>query len=267
MNVFNKERIDLLKNKVENGISLTRQENFEYRKEKDTRNSNVKYLLDSDEMKEFAKCFNSFKYFLNFSNINLKPHQIEIIDNFENKLSLNRCSYDMGYKFLVNMYSLWLTTFHIKRVFIYDKTDISSFLECYKRLPYFLKSGIVSKSKNRIRFDNGSFVSISNSKTIMIGSNYDRVFILSYSKKVLSSIVPIISASKYSKLNLHYTENNKEYNDIMNRSNLKEGHPNKLNFKTLITYWYEDKFKTEEFKNEIIAKHGKEYFDKFYELV
>lgn len=274
--------VQKIKNKFLNGESLTRKESIFFRNEKDTRKGDLVYVLSHEEKEEYFKCYSDFKYFINkYYPEYLKEYSMEIIDNIiNNRFTINLISREMNVTKLIGIFYLHKAMFsHDKTIsIITSKGDeqvevIDIIWKLYKKLPFFLQTGVCTKTLKHISFDNKSRIITESSKYAGISRISDVLCFINLKdykkyKEVLKGLIPIQLSLKYSTINIFTSADNKNsfLYSLIENSYLKNNHPKKNFFKTIKTYWWEYKGRDEEWKNNKIKEVGEKCFKNNYDI-
>lgn len=278
--MLNTKEVERINNKILNGESITRKENIFYRTELGTRKADQIFSYTHQELHEYNKCYSNHQYFIEQYLFKMRASHKEMIDPYNQfKYKIHLCSQEMGF------YKLYAAKILAKLMFGYDRTILvigdksdtcEEFVdivwEQYKKLPFFLKSGIRLKNKKNILFDNGSRLKTSNSKDAGIGYGTNEVLYLNFSdfkhnKDSYSFLFPTIAARLDSKITIMSGAGKNEFFEkLVINSEFKDGHPKKNLFKTFKTYWWEIESRDEDWKLEKIKEVGEEYFKHYYEI-
>jgi len=279
--MLNHKKVQEIINRYEDGDKLTRKEQIFYRSEKGTRKSNLVYILSSIEMQEYIKCHNDPIYFIEaYCGLVLRDYQREWITNFaDNRFSINCCSDEMGFNTVMSALYLWYSTlFKDQSILIVpNKRDegvefIDLIWTYYKHLPFFLKGGIIFKNQKSMRFDNGNMIKSNTSKYAGVGRNWDIISYLDFahipeSRSNYTCMFPVLSTRVDGRINLKSAPNgNNLFKELVENSELKEGHPDKNRYSTIKTYWWEVEERDEEWKQNKISEISQKAFDQHYNI-
>lgn len=282
-NTINTIYINNILNKQKLGKGLTRKESIFYNNMENTLKSGYLYAFTDLELIEYTKCANDIIYFIeNYAKIQntetgeietlkLRPYQYEMLKMYnENRFTLFNNSRQIGFSLISAIIYLYETTFNIDNniLSIHDKTangiellDKVKFL--YKNLPYFLKKGIITWNKNLLIFDNNSKINIV-SKVKIIDDSYNIIHINDFSHiphsitwniyiKVLSKN---LSTPNFRIIISSSPNGFESFYDLYEKSNRKDGDPEKNLFKSLSTYWWEVPDRDQLWKEEKIKMLG-----------
>lgn len=286
MKKINTKKINKILDKIERGEELKRSERIFHQNLNGTLSSKVIFEYTHKEMVEFSKCCSNIFYFIdNYTNIELRSYQKEMINNyFDNKFNIFNTSRQIGFSTIISLIHLWemLFNYDMRIITLHDKglmgVDlINKIKRYYIELPYFLKSPIRTWNSNLLKFSNGSLIkSKIASKTATIGSNYDIIELHEYSlypenlkKLLIKQILPSQKSIKHAKLNIHGFPNkvNDHYHNLFTNSNRKENDPLKNEFNPMSVYWWEVDGRDMEWRENMINMiGGKDNFDKEFDL-
>lgn len=153
--------------------------------------------LNNDQFNELKMCENSILYFANkyikisdnisVKQITLNDFQRDVVDKFEGSRSFFLSSERMAGKTtvaaIILLHSALFKSKNSSAIFA-PKQTMSDYMlelitEMYERLPNFLTiSKIVSKNKQRLEFDNGSFILSAGSQPhMLIGLDISNIYI------------------------------------------------------------------------------------------
>lgn len=288
---MNNERKLIESNDVEEALKifeitgkLPRRKNIFYNSIANSLNDKFKYVLNDNELTEYAKCYSSIEYFANYLGIVLRDFQLNWIKLYqENKFTIYNVSRETGFINIFALLSLYDAVFHKKSTLMinHKKETSCEFLniikEFYLKLPYFLKSNVVSINSDKIQFLNcniTTWVSRNDLPNISaICMTYNNVYFMDYAynpnaEKIYSSIMPMVSSNVDSKICIKSTFNGKNhFYQLYMDSIKKEGDPTKNVYKSIQTYWWEVKGRDLSWKENHIKVHGsEELFNRYYNL-
>lgn len=149
---------------------------------------------------------------------------------------------------------------------------VNKIKELYKKIPFFMKQGIMNWNQCTLKFENGSsFNTISGSKNISIGRDYNLILLyefsrMPYQEDIYTSIIPLVTSSQTSKLFIESRPNGACFFHKLVLG--AEGYPNDKNmFNVLRTYWWQRPGRDETWKLEEMKKCGSEgVFYEQYEM-
>lgn len=271
---------NIILDKYNKGSKLTRKESIFYQNIPNTRKANLSYAYTHKELIEYSKCYNDPIYFIQeYCKIKLRVYQKEWIQNFiDNKYTIFCTSRQTGYSQVFSALYLWYCIFNYDKTIqiVSKKSSLKSFIEKiwnhYLEIPYFLKPGIRSKNSLSIVFDNGNKIKANSGKYAGIGYNIDILNYLDFAffkSNFLNykSLYPVVCASKNSKLSIQsFTNGNDLFKELLEKSELKEGHPDKNIYMSIKTYWWEVEGRDKEWKDRMIKIIGQKAFDQEYGL-
>jgi len=276
MKYIDKEYVEKIVKYYNDGKVISRRKNIFYKGIENTLNANVYYVLNDYEKSEYAKCYNDIIYFIEqYLHIKLRSYQKEWIKLYQdNRFIIYNVARQTGYNTIISAVYLHNMIFHYKKIFHLSKKQLSSveiinnIKMYYYKLPYFLKPSINLTNKTMILFTNGGTINTKNSYT-----NYDSYTLQDYAHdeqlhEQFINFIPQVCASNNKKIILTSTPNGKNYfYDLYKNSVLKDEHPDKNNFKSIQTYWYEVEGRDLKWKDEEIKRLGsKEKFDQEHDL-
>lgn len=264
MKIYTSEDILEIQSKTER---LTRNEQIWFQNNFGVRKAGITYCLNNQELKEFARCFGSIEYFSehncnikkedgNVGAITLRDYQKDILKKFNNKYNIIFRSRQMGLTAVMCIQFLHYLLFNDNKqivIIAYNmetaKETIRKFKDIYKLMPFYLKQGVVNWNEKQVVFENGSRIYIVgrardiNPEDVLFKSD---IFYMEDLSKVPDSImVPIymeinkkmkddariIIASGPNGINFFY--------DLVMKSELPVGHPDKNLFNTTRLYWWQ----------------------------
>lgn len=280
MKIYTTEKIDKLNLEYH---TIKRSEKFNYRNILNTRKSGLNFVFTNEELIEYAKCANDPIYFIekycknhNFSNIQLRDYQKYIANEFkDNRFIILASSRQSGIDFLMKLLFLHYMIFNSdKTIYILSDKLNSKFIDDIKfnycALPFFLKQGVNMWNKYTLGFENGMNI-IMISSIHAIGNTPNLLYIKDfvYIKNVeeyYANIIPTISSIKDSKVIIKSIfKDNKFFNDLVYKSELPNGNPEKNLYKTIRVYWWQ--YMTLAEKEDLISIIGEDSFKEQYELV
>jgi hypothetical protein len=271
-------KLEKILEKYEIGEKITRKEkeNF-YQGNYNLRNSNVKYSLNFEELKEYSICYNSIEYFAEkYCKITLRDYQKQALKNYkDNRFNIWLKSRQIGSTVVTAIFILYEAIFHGKYSVILTNKKCTSIeilnkiKRIYENIPFFLQKGLLSYNNSKISMENGGEISIiGKSIDTELGSSrkIDILFIdeAAYIEwKYYKDLIPTISSYKDSKIILNSTPNG--FNEFYDMVKLSES--GKSVFNLMKTYWWEVEGRDEYWKNEEIKKLGSlKQFLQEYEL-
>jgi len=259
-----------------------------YRKEKGIRAPYIKYAHTSEELYQYALCVNEIFYFIEtyckvrdvvdgeIKTINLYGYQTKTLDDLiENRFFILLWSRQTGKTLIMSLFILYNILFTKKNVVIIANKShsgielLEKIRELYRRLPFFLKPGVVTNTQRRIDFDNGSKIIITCSPEACLSFNVDILFLDEFAylapkfkTSVLNSYIPSVSSIKDSHIVVASTPNGfDKFYDMVQGAYEKTN-----NFKVSKAYWYDVPGKDKEWKDNMISNFGEESFNNEYEL-
>ena len=253
-------------------------DNVLFRKEPGTRKKNIVYNFTAEELKEYSKCSNDSIYFIEkYLQIKLREYQKDWIKKFEkNKYNIFTGSRQMGRNSTIALVCLHKLLFEVDfNILLVDckiknATEIfSKIFDNYKKVPFFMKKGIIKKESKEIYLDNNnnfSFLSY-DKRSISSGysKNYDIVWLNDFYTKEMETIYKdIINISDNIIITASFRGNNL-LNKLITDGELPEGHPSKNIFVVTRNYWYEVEGRDEKWKQEQIKILGKDLWDLEYD--
>lgn len=283
MRILNKDIVSDIMRKIENNEKLSRFDKIEYQNIKGTRKANISYSYDDEEMIEYSKCYNDVFYFAekyckimiedgSTNNIKLRDYQINVLNKYSsNRFFINLTSRQMGNDVISAIYFLHKMLFGadkiigiISHVIMNSVSILDKIKNIYKKLPFFLKKGIVSWNNTKIVFENGSLIDIITfyNKGLSIGKNYDIILINDFSKikeqeYLYKLIFPTISSMTDSQLFIKSGPNGYcFFNKLVEET--EDGHPNRNVFNIIRTYWWQVPGRDDKWKQDEIKKLGSE---------
>lgn len=244
---------------------MTRQDRIWFQNIEGVRKSGIYFSLTQHELYEFAKCYHSIQYFadnfvnmMNESNkkiskIELRDYQKDILKLFDNRFSILFKSRQVGITAVMCILFLHLMLFHDgKRILIIAnkgetaKEILRKLKGIYKLLPFYLKQGVITWNEKLVVFENGSRIeTVVRTKDMQHFEDYDVFYIDEFAKIPQYIIVPfymnlinkmkdnaqLVIASTPNGFNFFY--------DLVLRSELPVGHPDKNRFVTKRVYWWQ----------------------------
>ena len=263
MRYIDREYVDKINYKYNQGEKISRRKNIFYRNMQYTLNDSVYYVLNKEEKVEWANCYNNVEYFIEkYLDVTLRPYQKKWI-----KLYLNnkRCIYNVarqtGINTILSAVNLHSMIFHNNNIILitckYDSGQefLNLVKKYYFKLPYFLKPSVISINQNVIQFTN-SKIKIKNST--LNDEDLSEYDIHEYHDYAHLKTPPLRDLVEHdSKIIITSTPNGKNhFYDLVNTSLLPDDHPDKNVFTTIKTYWYEVEGRDEKWKQEQIKKLG-----------
>ena len=164
MKVITTEIVNELKAKIKKGKKLTRTENIFYLNDVDLRKANISFSLSHEELIEYAKCYTDKIYFIeNYLDIKLYDFQKDIISHYDkNRFSIFMKSDQIGFGDILSSLQIHDLIFMKDKTIMYIDNKDSNALEFlnivkrhYKKLPFFIKPGVLNWNMKLIHLDNG----------------------------------------------------------------------------------------------------------------
>ena len=268
MKIINKEYVEKIVKMYNNGEQIPRRQQIFYKGIEHTLNSNVQYVMNNEELREYTKCANDIIYFIEIHlGIKLRKYQKDWILLYkENRFTIYNVARQTGFNTIFAAINLHDMIFNNKNI-LYIQTKYSSnyfdmIKSYYMKLQYFLKPGIIIMNAKLIKFNNA--------KISVIKKNIDDYDIYEYNnfafmkdkeiEEIYKKIIPNIAASKERKIIITSTPNGKNYfyNLYKNSSITKDQNPNKNCYKSIQTYWWEVEGRDLKWKEEEIKRLGSE---------
>jgi hypothetical protein len=286
MRVFTSEEIKQIQDKVLNGEKLTRTENIFYLADKDIKKSNVVINYTQLEMIEHAKCYSDKVYFIEkYLGIKLYNFQKQMIEHYNNnRFTIFMKSEQIGYAKIMGALQLHDIIFKLNHNILYVDNkgmNLVEFLDKikqhYKKLPFFLKPGVISWNLKNIVFDNGNrIMTQSATPELNIGyTNTINTLILnnfadipdSISKSLYSSVIPTISTNNNNRIVISSAPNGHNFFiELVQKSELKNTNSDKNMYETMRIYWWDVPGRDETWKQDQIKIIGEELFLSRYEF-
>ena len=254
----------------------TLDENVFFRNQEGMRKPNLNFVPTFEEMQEYTKCStNPFYFFEKYckvltpngnSNIKLREYQKLIIkDFFNHRFNITASSRQTGMSTLEVLLIIFESIFKSKISIVIDNKSTAQAEKMdkirliYKQLPFFLKPGVVSSSKTKIEFENGSkILGIIHTKNA-IGHSIDNLFIDEFSflsdtfmKALLPALVPAVSSK------IFIITSSMDPGILFKNAERKEGDPKKNLFNARRIYWWEVDGRNDQWKQEMIKMVGSE---------
>ncbi len=279
--ILNSTVVDFINNKYKNGENIKRSEMIYYENTVGLRKSKMIYTMDPWELDEYIKCKMDVCYFIErYVGVKLHDIQREVITSYnENRFNIYMISKQTGIERLFLYIAIHRVLFdNDKNVLFVQKTmndsPMQEIVDIIIKLPYYMKMGVDSKNRNRIRFENKSAIFVSSGKGSGIGREFSDVFLNDfafYSKKkaktIFDNVLPTISHNKDSRLTLVSAPNgfNKFY-EMVRGSELGIGNPDANLFVTKRIYWWEVFGNDIQWKSNMIMTYGQEYWDNYFDM-
>lgn len=290
MKVFTTENIELIEKKFNTGKKINRHENVWYQAIPYTRKCGINFLMTSNEMKEWSKCFNSLEYFMenqskiklengDVGKMSLRGYQKEAIKLMNDKrFTLFFRSRQVGLTVVIALYFLHILLFNDNKkivivpfVVMNGKEFIRKMKDIYYRLPFFLKQGIVRWTDIGIEFENGSKIDIkSPSKEFIHDEDTDITLLNDLSritnqeevyKEIITKIKKdgrLIIDSGPKGVNFFY--------DLVKDAERFDGDPDKNIFNLMRIYWWQVPGRDEKWRLNQIKIIGEEMWNQEYGL-
>jgi hypothetical protein len=296
MKVYTKDIINKMMQDYENGIKgfYQRSRQIWHQNIIGIRKSGVNYLFSDEELKEFAKCYNSIVYFAeNYAKIklidngvgqiSLRDYQKEALKNLEEqRFNLFFRSRQVGLSISLSIYFLYEAIFHNKSIVIlpFKVMNGKEFIErtknIYKRLPFFLQVGAISWSEKKLEFENGgkiSFVStwkpdfvIAPETDIVLLNEFSR-FPFQHQEGIFTNAFKTVSTKKDGRLIIDSGINGADYfSELIQNAERPVGDPKKNVLNVQRIYWWQVPGRDEKWKQDVIKMIGEEWWDKEYDL-
>lgn len=275
MKYIDSEYIDKIENKYNSGEVISRRKSIYYKGIPNTLSSKVYYILSENDKIEWSKCYNDPIYFIeNYLCVKLRKYQLEWIELYKNnKQIIYNISRQTGMNTILSALNLHTLIFEQKDILVFSvKLDVGKeYIDLIKRyyikLPYFLKPNILNWNNNGIKFKNSKVVIYKSNVDISEFNIYQYLDFAFNKQNILKNhISEIVSKIDY-KIILSSTPNGRNYYyEIYKNSILPDGHPDKNNFVSIKTYWYEVEGRDDIWKEDMIKMIGLESFNKEYNL-
>ncbi len=275
MKYIDSEYIDKIENKYNSGEVISRRKSIYYKGILNTLSSKVYYILSENDKIEWSKCYNDPIYFIeNYLCVKLRKYQLEWIELYKNnKQIIYNISRQTGMNTILSALNLHTLIFEQKDILVFSvKLDVGKeYIDLIKRyyikLPYFLKPNILNWNNNGIKFKNSKVVIYKSNVDISEFNIYQYLDFAFNKQNILKNhISEIVSKIDY-KIILSSTPNGRNYYyEIYKNSILPDGHPDKNNFVSIKTYWYEVEGRDDIWKEDMIKMIGLESFNKEYNL-
>ncbi len=275
MRYIDSEYIDKIENKYNSGEVISRRKSIYYNGIPNTLSSKVYYVLSEHDKIEWSKCYNDPIYFMEkYLSLKLRKYQLKWINLYKNnKQIIYNISRQTGINTILSALNLHTLIFEQKNILVFSiKLDVSKeyidiIKKYYIKLPYFLKPNILNWNNNILKFKNSKVV-IYNSNVDISEFNIYQYLDFAFNKQNIlkNHISEIVSKIDY-KIILSSTPNGRNYYyEIYKNSILPDGHPDKNNFVSIKTYWYEVEGRDDIWKEDMIKMIGLESFNKEYNL-
>ncbi len=275
MKYIDSEYIDKIENKYNSSEVISRRKSIYYKGIPNTLSSKVYYILSENDKIEWSKCYNDPIYFIeNYLCVKLRKYQLEWIELYKNnKQIIYNISRQTGMNTILSALNLHTLIFEQKDILVFSvKLDVGKeYIDLIKRyyikLPYFLKPNILNWNNNGIKFKNSKVVIYKSNVDISEFNIYQYLDFAFNKQNILKNhISEIVSKIDY-KIILSSTPNGRNYYyEIYKNSILPDGHPDKNNFVSIKTYWYEVEGRDDIWKEDMIKMIGLESFNKEYNL-
>lgn len=273
-----------------------------FNRDTDLRASNIPFIMTTEEMNEYQKCYDEPEYFINtyckfmtdkgLDTVELRDYQKKVIDvvtqetyseELQEFIPLNRsivwlASRQIGKTTTVSSFLAWMIVFHIDRNILIvankEKTAIEivdKIINVFKGLPFFLKPGCDNFGKTGLKLDNGSkIISSATTNTASIGFTIHCVLLDEFAHipdNIVSSfwrsVYPTLSSSKVSQCIITSTPNGTTNKFY----EIVDGAINKRNsFYYLRTDYWEVPGHDDEWAKMMRADFGEEDFAQEFEL-
>lgn len=248
-----------------------------YRNVDGFKNSNLIVALSPEEKVEYVKCASDPVYFIEtHCDIKLRDYQKDIIEKFQkNRFNIVMNSRQTGMTTIIMLLMLWILMFNANKniMLVVNKLlsgadSMNKLQTLYRKLPFYLKPGVLNYSKSHIIFDNECRLSVCpTSKEYAVGYSTDYFFIQDYAfinPNVLSSLFPTLTQNYNSRVFIQSSPNgfNSFYELFTNAErNLNSFIPTRI-------YWWQVPGRDEAWKEKEIRNLGSlESFLQEYELL
>jgi hypothetical protein len=259
-----------------------------YRKIEGLRRTGIIYAYTQEELIEYSKCATDVIYFIEKyctiqkRNIRLYNFQIDIINKYKDfKFNAVKNSRQSGLSLIMSLLALHELLFSVDNTIVVIANKQACGIEImdkirtfYIELPFFLKAGVVSSDKTKLRLENGNRIVLISSTTGAIGFQIHKLFIQDFayfnnkfSVDLLHSIFPCISAIRNSKLFIQSSGRSEYFDQIITNGERMEGDPLKNNFMVTKVHWWQIPNRDEDWAKQQIKTIGKELFDQEYDLL
>ena len=275
MKYIDSEYIDKIENKYNSGEVISRRKSIYYNGIPNTLSSKVYYVLSEHDKIEWSKCYNDPIYFMEkYLSLKLRKYQLKWINLYKNnKQIIYNISRQTGINTILSALNLHTLIFEQKNILVFSiKLDVSKeyidiIKKYYYKLPYFLKPNILIWNNNILKFKNSKVVIYNNNVDVSEFNIYQYLDFAFNKQNILTThISEIISKIDY-KIILSSTPNGCHYYyEIYKNSILPDEHPDKNNFVSIKTYWYEVEGRDDIWKEDMIKMIGLESFNKEYNL-
>jgi hypothetical protein len=267
MKIFTEEDILNINKRYNEGRVISRYEKLWFQTIYGVRKAGIKYFLNDEELKEYAKCYNSVEYFIEkyckvkledgkIGPIEIRDYQRDAIKHYkDNRFSIFFNSRQMGIQTILCLIFIHEILFnndkHILIVSYKGETNkkiIKRIKDTYRTLPFFLKMGVVNWNEKQLNFENKSHIStLCPTKNIAIkcAHNYDIVFFNDFSQiinneEIYRDIVPNIMSTKDSKLVINSSANGFNlFYKLVQDAERSVSDPLKNVFSCMRTYWWQ----------------------------
>jgi len=281
MKIYTTELINKINDKYNKGEEVSRYDRVYFQNNEGVRKAGIMFSFTSNELKEYIKCKISVDHFANqcirqldggaTAPISLFDFQKDIL-NFtaNNRFTINFASRQVGITTVHAIYLLWEALFNEKIIVNIANRAMTSrellrkIKDIYKLLPFYLQVGVTSWNENQIVFENGSRIVGCSRAQPAIGYHIDILYLQEFSQmpmaeNIYRALAPTITALRDSKIMIQTGANGYNFSyELIQKSELPEGHPDKNNFKTMRTYWYQVPGRDENWRREQITFIGGE---------
>ena len=290
MKAYSSLEIQEILDNYTNGIKDNRIKDILYRNQWGVKNGDLAMSYTNDEILEFARCKHDPIYFFEnyckiftssgFQNIKLREYQKDLIKSYyENRFNISAVSRQIGITTIISLLALHEATFEIDQTILVVgpklntvEMKINMIQKMYENLPFFLKPGVNTYDKSRIRFNTGSMI-IGKSKSYL-GFGVNKLFIDDFAfltandvNSLLSQVVPATMCNTKTKIFISSSPNGiNRFYEIWNNAGRKEGDPSKNRFIAHSIYWWQVPGRDENWKEKEIANLGIEYFNQSYDV-
>lgn len=289
MKFYTTEIIDRIIDKIEAGLDTNE---IYYRNVTGYRKPNMWFCPTQEELLEYSKCKNDPVYFVEKycivqtgdgpMNVKLRPYQKTIINNyFTHRFNINAVSRQIGMTTVISAIILHEGIFNVNKASLLISNKLADAVEkmekiqeMYRRLPFFLKPGVVSYSRTTLYFDNRSSLRMFSGKNVAIGYSVDSLFLDDFAhitpscvKNIHNLLIPVV-ANQESRIFISSTPNGyNEFSRLFFDAERKEGDPHKNMYSPCRVYWWEVPGRDEIWKEkEIECLGSKRLFDQEYDL-
>jgi len=283
MRIFTSEEIKEIQDRILNG--LTRKENIFYLGNKDIKKSNVVINYTQHEMIEYAKCYSDKVYFIEkYLGLKLFDFQKQMIEHYNNnRFTIFMKSDQIGYAKIMGALQLHDLIFKQEHIILYIDNKgqnsvefLDKIKEHYKKLPFFLKPGVINWNQKNIVFDNNNrieTISNININNFSIGYTISTLIINEFAyipniETLYRSLIPSITSLNNCRIILSSAPNGHNlFSKLVQNSELESTNPDKNKYETMRIYWWNVPGRDETWKkNQIELLGGDEYAEKIFNV-